>query len=68
MSRSVLCARCAKWRDLWKRMQALGIAEDFGHNLHDALWSELQNVTLRWEDAINDAEEAEERTQKEKNG
>ena len=43
------------FRDLWKGLRKAGIAEDFGASMNDAIYSELQNLQLRWQDAINDA-------------
>ena len=52
----ILPHHTATFRKLWKDMEKLGITSDFGPTLHEAIYSELQNLQLRWEDAISDAE------------
>jgi hypothetical protein len=37
-------------------MKALDITDDFGETMNEAIYNELQNLQLRWTDAINDAE------------
>lgn len=42
-------------RALWKRMDKLNILP--AKTLNEALYNELQNIELRWQDNINEAEE-----------
>jgi hypothetical protein len=52
----ILPHHAKEFKAIWQQMKALDITDDFGETMNEAIYNELQNLQLRWTDAINDAE------------
>lgn len=53
----ILPHHAEQFREQWTEMKHLDISEDAGPSLHEAIYAELQNLQLRWGDAIEYAKE-----------